>query len=300
MIHPLAYVDKTAEIGQGVRIGPHCYVGPHVVLGEDCELRNNVTVTGGAVCGRQNVFFAGAVIGEDPQDLKYRGQKTRLVIGDDNVFRECVTANRGTEVAGGLTRIGSHNRFMAYVHLAHDVQVGDSCILSNSVQLAGHVHLEDRVTMGGLIGVHHFTTIGTLSYCAGGIRVTTDVPPYMVMGGEPSRVRSFNETGMLRWGFTEQQVRGVREAYKVLFGKRAETYGASILDRVACLEATGTLTEQVRRLCDSIRESIDHGVYGRKLQRLRQDTDADRERYYGQQSGAPQEPASGQNAAGPA
>jgi UDP-N-acetylglucosamine acyltransferase len=284
MIHPLAYVDKTAQLGSNVHVGPHCYVGPHVVLGDDCDLRNNVTVTGGAVCGKQNVFFAGTVIGEDPQDLKYRGEPTRLIIGDDNVFRECVTANRGTEVAGGLTRIGSHNRFMAYVHIAHDVIVGDSCILSNSVQLAGHVKLEDRVTMGGLIGVHHFTTVGTLSYCAGMTRVVTDVPPFMIATGDLGRVRGFNETGMRRWGYTEQQVRAVRDAYKVLFGKRADDYGASLQDRIAHLEAGGELSSEVRHLCQSIRESIDHGVYGRKLQRLRQDTDADRERYYGRQN----------------
>jgi UDP-N-acetylglucosamine acyltransferase len=228
------------------------------------------------------------VIGEDPQDLKYRGQPTRLIIGDDNVFRECVTANRGTEVAGGLTRIGSHNRFMAYVHIAHDVIIGDDCILSNSVQLAGHVHLEDKVTMGGIIGVHHFATIGTLSYCAGLTRVTTDVPPFMIIAGEPGRVRSFNETGMRRWGYTEEQIRGIREAYRVVFGKRAQEYGVSIQERVAHLEAMGPMGDEVRLLCNSVRESIEHGVYGRKLQRLRQDTDADRQSYYGSKRAAEQ------------
>jgi UDP-N-acetylglucosamine acyltransferase len=288
MIHPSAYIEKTAELGRDVHVGPHCYVGPRVVLGDDCQLRNNVTITGGTVCGRQNIFFAGTVIGEDPQDLKYRGQPTRLIIGDDNVFRECVTANRGTEVAGGLTRIGSHNRFMAYVHIAHDVIIGDDCILSNSVQLAGHVHLEDKVTMGGIIGVHHFATIGTLSYCAGLTRVTTDVPPFMIIAGEPGRVRSFNETGMRRWGYTEEQIRGIREAYRVVFGKRAQEYGVSIQERVAHLEAMGPMGDEVRLLCNSVRESIEHGVYGRKLQRLRQDTDADRQSYYGSKRAAEQ------------
>lgn len=285
MIHPLAYVDKTAELGQSVRVGPHCFVGPHVVLGDDCELRNNATVTGGAVCGKQNIFFAGTVIGEDPQDLKYKGQPTRLAMGDDNVFRECVTANRGTEVAGGLTKIGSHNRFMAYVHIAHDVIIGDGCILSNAVQLAGHVELEDRVTMGGIIGVHPFTTMGTLSYCAGMVRVITDVPPYMTIAGDPGRVRGFNETGMRRWGFSDQSIRSVGEAYRILFGKRAEAHGASFMDRLALLEGRPELDEQVRRLCASIRESLDHGVYGRRRQRMRQDSDADRQQYYGRKTG---------------
>lgn len=281
MIHPSAYVDPTAEIDQSVRIGPHCFVGPQVVLGADCELRNNVTVTGGAICGRQNVFFAGTVVGEDPQDLKYKGQVTRLEIGDDNVFRECVTVNRGTEVAGGLTRIGSHNRFMAYVHIAHDANVGDGCILANCVQLAGHVHLKDRVVMGGIIGVHHFTTIGTLAYVGGLTRITADVPPFMSAVGDPSRIRGFNETGMRRWGYSEEQIRAVRETFKSLYGKKAGSGGTSIQERMAALEARTDLASEARLVCASIRESIDHGIFGRKLERMRRDTDADRRKFYG-------------------
>lgn len=284
MIHPTAYIEKTAELGNNVRVGPQCYVGPHVVLGDDCELRNNVTITGGAVCGKQNVFFAGTVIGEDPQDLKYHGQPTRLAIGDDNVFRECVTANRGTEIAGGVTRIGSHNRFMAYVHIAHDVTIGNDCILSNAVQLAGHVHLEDKVTMGGLTGVHHFSTVGTLSYVAGMARIPNDVPPFMIWGGDPGVVRGCNITGLKRWRMAEDQIRAIREAYRVLFGKRAEEFGPSLQDRIAWLEQNSHYTEEVRYLCQSIRESMHQGVFGRKLERLRRDTDADRESYYGRKT----------------
>jgi UDP-N-acetylglucosamine acyltransferase len=258
------------------------------VLGEDCELRNNVTITGGAVCGRQNVFYAGTVIGETPQDLKYKGQPTRLEIGDNNVFRECVTVNRGTEVAGGLTRVGSHNRFMAYVHIAHDAIVGDSCILANCVQLAGHVHLEDCVTMGGVIGVHHFTTIGTLAYVGGLTRITADVPPFMSAVGDPCRIRGFNETGMRRWGYTDEQVRTVRAVYKALFSKRAESCGSSLQERMAVLESRTDLTSEARAVCAFIRESVDHGIYGRKLERLRHDTDADRRQYYGDK-GCPSE-----------
>ncbi|MBI4578242.1 MAG: acyl-ACP--UDP-N-acetylglucosamine O-acyltransferase [Planctomycetes bacterium] len=288
MIHPSAHIDPTAELSTDVSIGPNCYVGPRVVLGEGCVLRNNVTIGGWTICGRNNVFYAGAVVGEDPQDLKYKGQPTRLEIGDDNVFRECVTVNRGTEVAGGLTRIGSHNRFMAYVHVAHDAVVGNGCILANSVQLAGHVHVEDHVTMAGLIGVHHFTTIGRLAYCTGLTRVTTDVPPFMIISGNPSQVRGFNETGMRRWGMTEEQIRGVREAYKILFSKRSEDYGPSIQERLAHLEARGDLNGEVQYLCRSIRESLDHGVYGRRLERLRRDTDADRQAYYGDKHRPPE------------
>ncbi|MCL2329984.1 MAG: acyl-ACP--UDP-N-acetylglucosamine O-acyltransferase [Phycisphaerae bacterium] len=278
MIHPSAYVDKTAELGQGVKIGPHCFVGPHSVLGDDCELRNNVTIGAHTTIGRQNVFFAGTVVGEDPQDLKFKGQITRLIVGDDNVFRECVTVNRGTEVAGGITQIGSHNRFMAYVHIAHDVVVGNGCILSNAVQLAGHVHLEDCVTMGGIIGIHHFTTIGRLAYVGGMTRIVADVPPFMIVEGNPSRIRGFNERGMERWGSAAEQIAAVRDAYRMLFGKKSDQYG-SLLERVAIVEQ-GVLTDDVRYLCNSIRNSLDHGVYGRHLERLRRDTNADRQAFY--------------------
>lgn len=288
MIHPSAFIDRTAEIGRDVEVGPHCYVGPAVVVGEGCVLRNNVTIAAHTTMGRGNVFFAGAVVGEDPQDLKYKGQLTRLEIGDDNVFRECVTVNRGTEVAGGVTRIGSHNRFMAYVHIAHDAVIGDSCILSNAVQLAGHVHLEDKVTMGGIIGVHHFTTIGTLAYVAGMTRIVADVPPFMIVGGDPGHVRGFNETGMRRWGHTDEQIRCVREAYKTLFSKQADKHGTSLQDRIAAIESRPDLNGEVRYLCQSIRQSLAEGIYGRKLERMRRDTDADRAMYYGKRVGDPE------------
>lgn len=283
MIHSSAYVDSTAELGSGVIVGPNCYVGPKVVLGDNCVLRNNATIGGWTICGQGNVFYAGAVIGEDPQDLKFKGQPTRLEIGDDNVFRECVTANRGTEVAGGLTKIGSHNRFMAYCHIAHDAVIGDGCILSNAVQLAGHVHLEDHVTMGGIIGVHHFTTIGRLAYIGGLTRIVADVPPFMIVEGNPCRVRSFNEKGMRRWGHSDDQIMSVREAYRFLFGSKGEQYGRSLLDRLSAFEERESMTDEVRYLCKSIRNSLDHGIYGRQLERLRQDTDADRKAFYNMQ-----------------
>lgn len=281
MIHPSAYVDPTASLAAGVRVGPHCYVGPGVVLGEGCELRNNATVTGGARCGPANVFFAGCVVGEDPQDLKYRGGVTLLEIGEDNVFRECVTVNRGTEVAGGLTRIGSHNRFMAYCHIAHDAEVGNGCILSNSVQLAGHVCLEDHVTMGGVIGVHHFTTLGTMCYVGGLTRIVADVPPYMIAEGNPSRIRGFNERGMSRWGCGDEQIKAVRDAYRTLFSPKADAKGSSFTERLEALAVRHAADGHLGHLIESIRLSLDHGVYGRRRERLRRDNDSDRQAFYG-------------------
>lgn len=280
MIHPSAIVDPKAVIGQNVTVGPNSYVGPDVSLGDGCVLHNNVTITGHTTCGRQNEFFPGSIVGTPPQDLKYKGGLTRVEIGDENVFRELVTVHAGTEVAGGLTYIGSHNRFLVGVHIAHDARIGNDCILSNYVQLAGHVCLEDKVTMGGIIGVHHFTTIGTLAYIGGLSRIINDVPPYMIVEGNPARVRGFNETGMKRWGFSDDRVRGVREAYRTLFSAKAQTGGNSILDRLDSIENRNELNGEVRYLCDSIRRSIKDGVYGRWLERNRRDTQADRESFY--------------------
>lgn len=285
MIHKSAYIDSRAQLGRDLSIGPNCYVGPGVTLGDGCTLHNNVTITGRTRCESQNVLFPGVVLGAEPQDLKYKGGDTRLEIGRGNVFRENVTVHLGTEVGGGVTRVGSHNRFLVGVHVAHDTVIEDDCILSNYVQLAGHVHLESKVTMGGIIGVHHFTTIGTLAYVGGLTRIVADVPPYMIVEGNPSRVRGFNETGMRRWGWSEEQIKGVREAYRVLFGQRAEEYGQSVMERLTRLERCPDVNGQVRYLCESIRRSLRHGVYGRQLERDRQDSDQDRQAFYGYGAG---------------
>lgn len=279
-IHASAYIGPDAALGKGVTVGPNCYVGAGVVLGDNCVLHNNVTIWGPTVCGRANEFFPCSVIGTSPQDLKYQGGLTRLVIGDDNVFRENVTVHRGTEVAGEITRIGSHNRFLVGVHIAHDCHIGDYCILANYVQLAGHVRLEDKVTIGGLVGIHHFTTIGTLAYIGGLTRITTDVPPFMIVEGNPSRVRGFNDTGLTRWKFDESKIRGIREAYRALFGQRAEASGKPMIERLTLLEQRSDVNGEVRYLCASIRRSLTDGVYGRQLERLRRDTDADRQTFY--------------------
>ena len=274
MIHPTAYVDPKAELGAQVAIGPNCYVGPGVALGDHCVLHNNVTIAARTRAGAGCEFFTSAVIGMPPQDLKYRGGPTTVEIGDDNVFREMVTVHRGTEVAGGLTQIGSHNRFLVGTHIAHD------CILANYVQLAGHVHLEDKITIGGIVGIHHFTTVGTLAYIGGLTRIVTDVPPFMIVEGNPSRIRGFNKTGMRRWQYTDEQIRGVREAYRTLFSPKAEAGDASLLDRLALLEQSPATNGEVRYLCASIRRSLRDGVYGRQLESLRRDTEADRQNYY--------------------
>lgn len=280
MIHESAYVDPKAELGRDVSVGPNSYVGAGVVLGDGCVVHNNATVTGHTICGKNNEFFPGGVIGAAPQDLKFKGGATRVEIGDDNVFRELVTVHAGTEVGGGVTRIGSRNRFLVGAHIAHDSTVGNECILSNCVQLAGHVHLEDRVTMGGIIGVHHFTTIGTLAFIGGLTRIVADVPPYMIVEGNPSRVRGFNETGMRRWGYDEEQIKGVREAYRVLFSQRPGQKKVPMVTRLAELESRQDLNGEVRHLCEFIHQSIDEGIRGRLLESKRRDADEDRQDFY--------------------
>jgi UDP-N-acetylglucosamine acyltransferase len=280
MIHPSAHIDPTAKIGRNVTIGPHSVVEAGAELGDGCVLHNNVTIGPRTRCGNDNVFFPGAVVGMPPQDLKYKGGPTHVEIGADNVFREFVTVHAGTEICEGVTRIGSHNRFLVGVHIAHDCCVGSHCILSNQVQLAGHVVIEDKVTMGGVSAVHHFTTIGTLAFVGGLTRIVADVPPYMIVEGNPSTIRGFNETGMKRWGLSEDSIRAIRDAYRILFSQRAERRGMPILDRLAECETKSGINGEVRHLCESLRCSLVGGVYGRAIESRRRDSDADRRSFY--------------------
>ncbi len=279
-IHPTSVVDRNARLGEDVVIGPNCFVGPRVVLGDRCRLHNNVTITGSTTIGCENEFFPNVVIGCTPQDLKYRGGDTQVIIGSGNVFRENVTVNAGTELGGGVTRVGDHNRFLVGVHLGHDVQVGSDCIISNYVQLAGHSSIEDRVTMGGMIGIHNFVTIGRYAYVAGFVRITVDVPPYMITGGEPARVRGVNTVGMSRWQFDAERIERLREAFKLLFSRRALRGGGSLLEKVAALESNGAMNDDLRYLCEFLRRSTCDGVYGRYRESLRTDTAEDRGRFY--------------------
>ncbi len=290
-IHPSACVDKRAEIGAGVEIGPHCVVGPNVVLGDACHLHNTVTITGKTTVGRNNEFFPCAVIGAAPQDLKYRGGLTELIIGDDNVFREQVTVHPGTELGGGVTSVGSHNCLLVGVHLAHDVKVGDHCVVANYVQIAGHAHIQERVHIGGVAAFHHFVTVGRLAYVAGMSRVTVDVPPFMITAGYPARVRGVNVQGMTRWNFNRDHIDCMREAFRFLFGRKGQGEGASLLERVQLFESNGQLDENTRYLCDFLKRSTINGVFGRHLESVRRDTAADRGEFYRQGSADASEPA---------
>jgi UDP-N-acetylglucosamine acyltransferase len=218
-IHPTAVVDPKAEVGADVVIGPYCVVGDKVVLGDGCTLQNHVTVCGPSVIGKRNEFFSYASIGQRTQDLKYAGEPTHLEIGDDNVFREFCTVNRGT-LPGTKTTIGSHNHFLAYCHIAHDCVVGNYVVFSNNGTLAGHVIVEDHVIIGGLTAVHQFCRIGKHAMTGGCTKVVQDIPPFTTVDGNPARARGINIVGLQRYGYTDAQIKALRAAYKTLYRSR--------------------------------------------------------------------------------
>jgi UDP-N-acetylglucosamine acyltransferase len=221
-ISPLAYVDPRAELGDDVQIGPFCHIGPDVVLGPGNRLISHVTIIGRTTIGHRNHFYPGAVIGGEPQDYSYSGGPTQTLIGDDNIFREGVTVNRGAEKEDHATRIGQHNFLMANCHVAHNCNVGDHVILCNGVLLGGHVHVQDHAIVSGNSVVHHFATIGTMAFVSGGCRVPQDVPPYMLAAGSDSpEIVTVNIVGMRRKGVSEESIRMVRQAYKRLYREHA-------------------------------------------------------------------------------
>jgi len=278
-IHPTAYVDPKACIGQGVLIGPNSFVGPQVILGDDCRLSNNVTLTGHTTVGKGCSFYPGCVVGEEPQDLKYVGEDTELIIGENNVFRELVTVHPGTGAGGGVTRIGSHNRFLVGVHIAHDVVIEDHCVMANGVQLGGHVYVESYATFGGVGAVHHFASIGRYAFVAAMARVATDVPPFMIMQGYESRVRGINLRGLARWGFSPERTDPLRQAYKDVFTDRGR-YQGPMLQRLTSIESNGTMTEDVRYLVSFIRRSAIEGHQGRYLEAHRPAATRQKAGYY--------------------
>ncbi|WP_390624700.1 acyl-ACP--UDP-N-acetylglucosamine O-acyltransferase [Anthocerotibacter panamensis] len=220
MIHPSASVHPKAQLHPTVRVGPYSVVGEHVTIGPDTEVMAHVVIDGWTDIGANNAIFPGAVIGQEPQDLKYQGAPSRVVIGNNNRIRECVTVNRATH-EGEITSIGDDNLIMAYVHVAHNCQIGDQVVIANSVALAGHVHIESRAVLGGVLGVHQFVHIGKLSMVGGMSRVERDVPPFTMVEGNPVRVRGLNLVGLDRAGISSEQDSEtyalLRKAFRLLY-----------------------------------------------------------------------------------
>lgn len=217
MIHPTAIIDDSARIGNNVEIGPYSIVGANVEIGDNCVIGPHVVLRGPTVLGKNNRIFQFASVGEDCQDKKYNGEPTRLVIGDNNVIRECVTIHRGTVQDQGLTQIGSNNLLMAYVHVAHDCIVGDNVILANNTTLAGHVHVGDWAILGGFTGVHQFCHIGAHAFTAVNSVVVQDIPPYIMAQGHNAAPRTINAEGLKRRGFQPNQILNIKRAFKLLY-----------------------------------------------------------------------------------
>jgi UDP-N-acetylglucosamine acyltransferase len=221
-IHPTAIVDRAAQLGAGTIVGPYCIIGPQVSLGENCWLQHQVTLCGPLAAGRGNRFYAYCSIGQQTQDLKYRGEPTYLEIGDDNTFREFVTINRSTTETG-TTRVGNRGNFLAYSHIGHDCTVGDAVVFSNNGTLAGHVQVGDHAVIGGLTAVHQFCKIGRFAITGGCSKIVQDVPPFMIADGNPAQVRGINQVGLERAGFTAEQIRPIKEAFRLLYRGKMNT-----------------------------------------------------------------------------
>lgn len=217
LIHPTAIIDPSARLGRNVRVGPYSYIGADVIIGDDCELRSHIVVRGPTRIGQRNKIFQFASIGEDCQDKKFAGEPTELVIGDDNVFRECVTIHRGTMQDKARTTIGHGNLCMAYVHIAHDCVVGSHNILANNATLAGHVELGDHVILGGFTGVHQFCKIGSHSFAAVSSVLVQDLPPYVMAQGHNAVPRAINSEGLRRRGFAQATISNIKRAFRLLY-----------------------------------------------------------------------------------
>ena len=217
MIDARAVVSPQAQVAPDVEIGPFSVIGADVVIGERTWVGPHVVINGPTRIGADNKIYQFASIGDAPQDKKYKGEPTRLEIGDRNIFRESVTVNRGTVTGNGITRIGSDNLLMAYSHVAHDCTLGDQIVMANCVALGGHVEVGDWVIMGGLSAVHQFTKIGDHAFLAHNTMVTRDVPPFVMAVGRPAVPHSVNSEGLKRRGFTEAQIRNIRRAFRVLY-----------------------------------------------------------------------------------
>lgn len=216
-IHPSAIVDPAAELDESVSVGPYALIGPQVKIGAGTRIGPHCVIEGHTTIGRDNQFFQFSSIGAEPQDKKYAGEPTELVLGDRNVVREFCTFNTGTVQDAGVTRIGHDNWIMAYVHVAHDVQLGDHVVLANGVTLAGHVKVGDHVTIGGLTGVLQRMRIGAQAMIGFQAHVAQDVPPYMTVDGNPLAARAVNLTGLKRRGFSAERLGVVRQIYKLLY-----------------------------------------------------------------------------------
>ena len=248
-IHQTAVIHPRAEVGIGCEIGPYCVIGEHVVLGDGCRLHSHVVIDGHTALGKENEIFPFASIGKQTQDLKWKGGITRVQIGDHNTFRECVTVNSATG-DGEVTTVGSHNHILAYSHLAHNVTVGNHVIMSNVGTVAGHVTIEDHAVIGGVVAIHQFCRVGRMSMIGGCSKIVQDIPPFMIVDGNPGVTRTINKVGLERNGVSEEAQTALKQAFKILFRE-----GLTISNAAARIEAELPKLPEIVYLLNFVRTS---------------------------------------------
>lgn len=249
--HPTAIIDAGARLACSVTVGPYSIIGKDVELGESCEVMSHVVLHGPTRAGKGNRFFPYTSIGLDPQDMKYGGERTHLEIGSHNIFREFVTVHRGTAEGGGVTRIGNHNLLMAYVHIAHDCQLGDNIVMANGASLAGHVEIGDCAMVGAFCGIHQFCRIGAFSFLGSYTVVNKDILPYSkTTAPRPMEVLGANRIGLERRGLSKEDMDELERAFRLLTRSKLNTTQA-----LEAIEARGFQSPHVRALADFIRTS---------------------------------------------
>ncbi len=250
MIHSTAIIDPSAELAEGVKVGPYTVIGPDVQIDAGTVLDSHVVIKGPTRIGKNNRIFQFASVGEDTQDMKYRGEPTRLEIGDRNTIREFCTIHRGTVQDKALTKIGNDNLFMAYTHVAHDCVVGNHVIMANAASIAGHVLVEDFAILGGFSLVHQFCKIGQYSFSAMGSIIARDIPPYVLVGGQPTKPHGINAVGLERHGFSQEAIRNIKKAYKIVFKS-----GLKLEDAISALEAMTGEAPEIHCLADFLKQT---------------------------------------------
>jgi UDP-N-acetylglucosamine acyltransferase len=257
LIHSTAIVDPKAELDGSVEVGPYSIIGPHVKIAAGTKIGPHVVIEGHTSIGRDNAFFQFCSIGAIPQDKKYGGEPTRLEIGDRNIIREFCSFNLGTAQDAGVTRVGHDNLILAYVHLAHDCQIGSNTIFSNNATLAGHVHVGDWAIVSGFAAVHQFCKIGAHAFVGMTTSLSQDVPPFVLVGGNPASAHGVNIEGLKRRGFTREQIGAIRQAYKLIYKS-----GLTLEEAKAALAQLETETPDAAGPLGLMRTFFDHSTRG--------------------------------------
>jgi len=265
-IHPTSIVSPDARLADSVEVGAYCCIGPEVVIGAGTVLHHHVVVQALTEIGEENVVYPFSVIGADPQDRKWRGERSHCIVGDRNQIREHVTIHRGTVGGGSVTRVGNDNLVMVAAHLAHDCTVGSNIVIANQVMIAGHAKIEDGANIGGGAGIHHFATVGGCSFVGGLARITKDVPPFMIVEGNPAEVRAVNSIAMTRRGYPVEEIDAMKDAFRRLFREN----GATMTEKLVELRQVYPGMPSIGMLCSAL-EATAQGVNGRALERTRTD-----------------------------